>query len=239
MCGESNADMPFVADGTDQGKDYVTYNYTIGGLNDNWKYISKIFYFSTQEKQKEFFHNFKENAELPEGYFLTLNMYSEGEYYLDNIEVVKTTVAGITYYDYALRVDFGYEINHKELLANSATGVLEFDTNLAKVFNGDQELEVDAIELHSDGYLYIFTVDGGLSEADNGNITVSFTNPVDTESGIKYSTLKSPYPWGYEGVRNVYSFEGESAYADETISGIDPQKYLGPKLVSADRKSVV
>ena len=160
--------------------------------------------------------------------------YSEGEYYLDNIEVVKTTVAGITYYDYALRVDFGYEINHKELLANSATGVLEFDTNLAKVFNGDQELEVDAIELHSDGYLYIFTVDGGLSEADNGNITVSFTNPVDTESGIKYSTLKSPYPWGYEGVRNVYSFEGESAYADETISGIDPQKYLGPKLVSAD-----
>ena len=125
MCGESNADMPFVADGTDQGRDYVTYSYDVDGIDGAWQYVSKIFYFSNQEKQEEFFSNFKADAELPAGYFTTMNLYSEGEYYLDDIEIVKTTVAGITFNDDVIRVDFGYDTNIANLAKSTGSGVYE------------------------------------------------------------------------------------------------------------------
>lgn len=221
MQGGENADIPLLdANGNE-------FRYTYQYLNpENYEKYTHMFYFASKENQDAKYNEKHTGAEnySPDAYFATINIFNPGDFYLDEVDLIESPIAGIEFNNDVLRVNFGYATNIATLANASATGRIILPNELASVKVNGEEVAVEAVELKSDGYLYIF-LENYTEEADN--IEVTFTNP-DGESQITYTGTLAP-----EGA--AYSFAGEVAEYNENITGTS-WIYEEPNLISTTPK---
>ncbi len=234
--GFEQVEAPTVAP---SGSEYY-FNYT-SGMTGEWRHIKNVTFFTNKALQDKYFTNYNKNikeiteagdtiyysagmTEFAEQYFITINLYNPGLYQLDDIVLEKATIAGATYTDYAIRIDFGYPTNISAL-AKNAGGSLVLDPAQVSVKVGDQVLTPDYLEGKPDGYLYAFFEEVGLEETDV--VELSFTPAEDCP--IIYTNEKRPSA-DVEGEVKVLPFSAEIADWDETIEQI-PSAWEAPELV--------
>lgn len=256
--GKENLEAPFMSQG---GTQYY-YNYT-EGMTGDWRRISFVSYFSGWDVQNQFFDQFDDNIyeikvndpndvtkndtvywkeiygleKFPEEFFLTINMYNPGTYYLDDIKIEKATMAGCTYnYDF-IKVDLGYPTNIDDLAKASTdpAGIYLLPNSCVKVMAGDQELPIMSVEGKQDGYLYIFIKSEDpsnpfdFSSINADEVRVSFTPPADCP--IVYNTDQRP-SMDVESEMTVLPFESEAIYLDGSLDEY-PYTWAEPKFVSS------
>lgn len=223
MQGDFDRDMPLLAG---NGESYTQQVYNLKAETDGWQRVSQVFWSPAFETQAKFFPQFKADTELTADYFLRFSFTGAGELKVDNIVVEESSIAGVIYNGDALRVDFGYATNGKELAA-AAGGTLILDGSCVKVSQNGDEVEVESVEIKADGNLYIFLPEGYWF-TDEDKVEVSFTNNL----GLTYSTTTAPESWTNPNCA-VYSFESEAAYYDEEFAA-SSVAYEEAELVSSD-----
>ena len=224
MQGGENLDMGFLAsDGTqqfsdisrfqtpDEGKGYYTY--------------TGMFYYSTDAAHKAWYAEQNPTKdELPATYFLTLNVYNPGDFFIDDVIVEQSNIQGIAFRDDVIRVDFGYAIDAAALL-NGQQRLLMPENCVTVKLNGEV-INVMTVELLSDGNFYIFLDDQYPSSGDD-KIEVSFTNPDDPAYRLQYASGKTP-----GGA--VLDFTDEVGVWDDNVDDVYSYKFVTPTMVSAD-----
>jgi hypothetical protein len=210
------------------------YDYTFTGFDPaNWVKKSAMFYFTNDEVQKAYYKTLNpDSAALPINYFLNLNVYNPGTYFIDDISVKKTSIKGITFNGDVIKVDFGYAINSDALRAGKDYSTAVLPTNCVVVKNDGTPLVVEAVELQATGF-YIFLATDYLDDTANGKLTVSFTNPVASNVALKYTDGLRPGAWDTNSNQMVLDFANEDATYDMNMSGIASTLYSAPFLKSA------
>lgn len=218
MQGGENADIPLL---DAQGNEF---KYEVSYFNpDSYEKYVRMFHFASAQLQKDTYaKQHPDKDPLADTFFATFNVFNPGEYFLDEVNLVESPIAGVAYEYYAIRVDFGFPTNIKDLVKNSPLGVVLMPEGCAKVTVNGEEVEVESVELHKNGYMYIYTVD----EIEEGaDVKIAFNNPEDEACQVKYQGTLAP-----EGA--VPSFEGESADFQETISDEYSYMYFEPSMNS-------
>ena len=236
--GFEQVEAPTVAP---SGSEYY-FNYT-SGMTGEWRHIRNVTFFTNKELQDKYFSNYNKNIKeitengdtifysdgmtaFAEQYFITINMYNPGLYSIDDIVLEKSTIAGTSFNDYAIRIDFGYPTNIASL-AKTDGGTLVLDPSQVTLKIGDQTYNPEFLEGKPDGYLYAFVSEDLVLE-DTEVIEVSFTPAADCP--ILYTNEKRPSA-DIESEMQVLPFSGEIADWDETIEQI-PSAWEAPELVS-------
>lgn len=218
MQGGENADIPLL---DAQGNEF---KYEVSYFNpDSYEKYVRMFHFASAQLQKDTYANQHPDKDpLADTFFATFNVFNPGEYFLDEVNLVESPIAGVAYEYYAIRVDFGFPTNIKDLVKNSPLGVVLMPEGCAKVTVNGEEVEVESVELHENGYMYIYTVD----EIEEGaDVKIAFNNPEDEACQVKYQGTLAP-----EGA--VPSFEDEAADYQETISDENSYIYFEPSMSS-------
>ena len=136
MQGGENLDMGFLAANgeqqfsdisrfqtPDEGKGYFTY--------------TGMFYYTTDAAQKAWYAEQNPTKdELPATYFLTLNVYNPGDFYIDDIVVEKAAIQGVQFYNDVIKVNFGYAIS--TTILNGADRLLLPNDCVTVKLNGKQ-----------------------------------------------------------------------------------------------------
>lgn len=218
MQGGENADIPLL---DAQGNEF---KYEVSYFNpDSYEKYVRMFHFASAQLQKDTYaEQHPDKDPLADTFFATFNVFNPGEYFLDEVNLVESPIAGVAYEYYAIRVDFGFPTNIKDLVKNSPLGVVLMPEGCAKVTVNGEEVEVESVELHENGYMYIYTVD----EIEEGaDVKIAFNNPEDEACQVKYQGTLAP-----EGA--VPSFEDEAADYQETISDENSYIYFEPSMSS-------
>ncbi len=218
MQGGENADIPLL---DAQGNEF---KYEVSYFNpDSYEKYVRMFHFASAQLQKDTYaKQHPDKDPLADTFFATFNVMNPGEYYLDEVNLVESPIAGVAYEYYAIRVDFGFPTNIKDLVKNNPLGVVLMPEGCAKVTVNGEEVEVESVELHENGYMYIYTVD----EIEEGaDVKIAFNNPEDEACQVKYQGTLAP-----EGA--VPSFEDEAADYQETISDENSYIYFEPSMSS-------
>ncbi len=226
MQGQENGDIPLLtADSTQQVYD-ISYFQT---PEQGYRKYTMMFFYANQAIQQEYYNNHKgEISELAQKFFLTMNIYSPGDYFIDDVTVDEASIAGVTFNYDVIRIDFGYPTNYKELLAAAGVNKLVYPEGTVKVELNGEAVNILSAELLSDGHLYVF-LDDKYPESGEESVVVSFTNPSDAAYRLKYT--------GKINVDNgqaVLDFTGEAGSPDASITDIYSTVYDLPVLVSAD-----
>lgn len=227
------------------GTEYY-YNYTSGMTND-WRHIRNVTFFTDKATQDKWFSNYNKNIKeiteegdtifysdgmtaFADQYFITINLYNPGIYYLDDIVLEKATIAGIDYNDYAIRVDFGYPTNIDELAKAADNGIVALDPSCVKVTVNGNEVKPDYVEGKADGYLYIFFEDDSFVMNPEDDVKVSFTPAADCP--LQYNTDRRPST-DVESEMVLLAFSNETAEYDGRIEEI-AEAWTAPELVSTN-----
>lgn len=145
----------------------------------------------------------------PDNFFVRLAFVSDStNFYVDNLTITKSSIAGIEHVDDMIRVDFGFDTNLKNLAeaAYAKTGInaIELPGDYFSVYgyyaDGDDSgwwpIEIASAEYHHDGYMYMWSkdIEGEKNPFSNyDSVLVSFTNPVDNaDLCLKYSGTLFP-----------------------------------------------
>lgn len=221
MQGGENLDMGFLAqDGSQFGNDIDRFQEVETGM---YTYTG-LFYYSTDAAHKAWYaENHPDKDELPATYFLTLNVFNPGDFYIDDVVVEKVQPAAPAFCDDVLRLDFGYDTNAKRLLGNNKYVVLPEGTATVTV-NGEAK-QVLSVEIKEDGKIYVFLGDEFYCDAED-DVEVSFHNP-EGDLQIRYADGKTP-----GGA--VADFTNVKATYDENMESVISWVYETPVLVSAD-----
>ena len=221
MQGGENADIPLL---DAQGNEF---RYEVSYLNpDEYEKYTRMFHFASAQLQKDTYaKQHPDKDPLADTFFATFNVINPGEYYLDEVNLVESPIAGVAYEYFAIRVDFGFGTNVADLAGNTKSGILVMPEGCAKVTVNGEEVEVETVELHKNGYMYIYLAGDGI-EDESADVKISFNNPEDEAYQVKYKGTMSP-----EGA--VPSFENESAEFQESISDEASFNYLDPQLVTS------
>ena len=228
MQGGENLDMGFLAANgeqqfsdisrfqtPDEGKGYFTY--------------TGMFYYTNDAAQKAWYAEQNPTKdELPATYFLTLNVYNPGDFYIDDIIVEKAAIQGVQFYNDVIKVNFGYAISTANL--NGADRLLLPNDCVTVKLNGKQ-VNIMTVELRKDGNFYIFLDDeypgDGTYDEKNTKVEVSFTNPTDAAYQLQYANGKTP-----GGA--VMNFTDEVAVYNEGQEDVYSFAFETPSLVSTD-----
>ena len=117
------------------------------------------------------------------------------DYFFDNIEFqlweepVGIKMVGATFYQDAIRVNFGYETNIAALVKAAGGTRVVFPNDIVKVVVNGEAATIMSVEGRPDGNLYIF-IDEGYPENDDDVVEVSFTNP-EGEQQVIYTEGKN------------------------------------------------
>lgn len=145
----------------------------------------------------------------PDNFFVRLAFVSDStNYYVDNLTITKSSIAGIEHVDDMIRVDFGFDTNLKNLAeaAYAKTGInaIELPGDYFSVYgyyaDGDDSgwwpIEIASAEYHHDGYMYMWSkdIEGEKNPFSNyDSVLVSFTNPADkADLCLKYTGTLFP-----------------------------------------------
>lgn len=240
--GMENFDKSFcTSGGTNYGKDQIT-------LNGDWQRVSYLSVYHGKEAIKtvidgqswvgnaifpvafggDSIETYKSHfgGYIPETFFFIVNLNSEGEYFLDDITIEENVaVAGVTFNDECVKIDFGFPTNIADL-AKANGGPVVIDPSQLSVTQGGKPFNIEFLELHSDGYLYGFFPDGnGLDTETDEPVIVSFTPAEDCP--IKYTDAQRRPCEADE----VLGFEGEEAFVDYDIDAFSVA-WSAPELTS-------
>ena len=244
--GMENFDCSFTST---KGNDY---SFDFKSFNGDWKHYSYVTYFTSMKTQNQVLPNgayersWIGNSQYPGGaegetylmhfnnqfpenmFFVVFNMWSAGEYLLDDITIEEGTFNAVTFSDDVIKFDFGYPTNIANLAKAAPDGVFHIDPSLIKVTRGDEILDVYCLEGHSDGFVYAFLTDEMLDPDEE--VYVSLATPAE----ITYNTDKRPavYADG-DAEMPAVQVEDELAYYDETIDAI-PSSWTAPEFLSAN-----
>ena len=148
MQGGEDADIPLLdANGNE-------FRYEVSYFNpQKYEKYTKMFYFASAQLQKDkYAEKNPEAAPLEDKWFATFNIYNPGDYYLDEVDLSESPIAGVSFSGDVIRVDFGYATNITELVSKNPLGRVIMPTDCASVtFNGEPAA-VAAVELQKDGY---------------------------------------------------------------------------------------
>lgn len=224
MQGGENLDMGFLAnDGTQFGND-ISYFQTPSEGKGMRTYTGMFYYSNSADHKAWYAENYPDKDALPDTWFLTINVYCPGDYYIDDVLVEEANVQGVAFNYDVIRLDFGYPVNTAALLNGQKRLLLPNDC--AKVKMNGQEINVLTVEVREDGNVYVF-LDDQYPETPDETIEVAFTNPTDPACQLTYAEGKAP-------AGAVLSFDYEKAYYDENINGLYSYAFEVPELVSAD-----
>ena len=166
---------------------------------------------------------------LPASYFIVVNMYQPGVYTLDDIVLEKNaTVAGVTYAGSAIRVDFGFPTNCRDLaIANGDFCMVDPSVVSVKV-NGEVATPT-TVEIHKDGNFYIFLDMEEYDLQPEDAVEVSFTPGADCP--IVYNTARRPST-DTTGTMPVMAFANEEGSYDSALLDVLSSEWTAPKLLS-------
>lgn len=228
MNGEENADVQLLA------IDSTKFDYT-ANVSNEWKKYTYMFYYSGYDIQAKYFANHKSETSpdsvLADKCFAAIYMYNPGDYYLDEVSMQESEIAGVTYNADAIKVDFGYDTNISALAKTTANGKLQIDNDCAKVNLNGKDIEVVSVELFSDSCMYIFLGDEYPESADD-KVLVSFTNPTGANQ-LKYTSNLRPRSFDADDDSVVRAFSNEAGEYDENIS-VTSSAYDPPTMTSSD-----
>lgn len=171
---------------------------------------TKMFYFASKEEQDaKYDAACAGKAEYDEAnkskYFLTINVYNPGNFEIDDVKIEETTVQSIELGEYVIKVNFGYQTNIASIVATEGTaGIAHLDNNCVTVTANGEPVEIECVELKSNGLMYIYA-----------------TEPIDSEAEVKVS-FKNPgnitYNGGLAAVGAVLDFEDYVANYNEDLA---------------------
>ncbi len=223
MQGVDNADIALIdANGNEQ-------RYEISSLNpDSYETYTRMFYYASAEQQQTAFAAaYPDLGSLQDTYFATINVYDPGDFYLDDVSIVESSIQAVQYSADVIRVDFGYDTNIKTLVAASSLDRVIMPTDCVSVTLNGETAAVDAVELQSDGYLYIFLTQDNYPQGTDDEVVVSFTNPDDASMQLVYAS-------GAAMQGTVQNFSGETATYLEGLEEVASWAYTEPQLVSSE-----
>ena len=177
-------------------------NYLNDSIADRYMYTASYYWnnaWTLHTPERDFNY-----IQQPDNFFVRLAFVSDStNYYVDNLTITKSTIAGIEHDDDMIRVDFGYDTNLKELaeaaLAKTGIDAIELPGDYFSVYgyygDGDESgwwpIDIASAEYHHDGYMYMWSkdIDGEKNPFSNyDSVLVSFTNPVDkADLCLKYN----------------------------------------------------
>ena len=205
------------------------YDYCICNSDSNTAWVRHTAMFHYLNDEVQMYHS----GTPGDGFMVSLALNTpNAEYSVDNISVTESNIAGVYYSGDMLRVDFGFD-NDVSTVARLASGNgVVLNPGCVTVRIGDRQISLSSVELHSDGYMYIWSQDENFDYAD-GDVKVSFRNPRDTEFAIHYTSELRP---GTQttGPTFVEDFTDEVALPDEPwmhYADIIPVIYEAPALV--------
>lgn len=216
--GGENADVALVdGNGNEQ---YPELSY----INpDGYEKYTQMFFFASEALNKEKYG--EKETPLADTFFACFNIYNPGTYYLDEVELVEAAAKDAQFGGDVIRIDFGYPTNISELANAQEIGRVIMPEGCATAKVNGEDAEVEYIELHKDGYLYVFLASE--IEDEDAKVEVSFTNPTDAAYQIKHKgtdiavnnvTETATYN---EEVANVSSFAWEPAIVISTTPAND------------------
>lgn len=224
MQGGEDADIPLLdANGNE-------FKYEVSYFNpEKYEKYTKMFYFASAQLQKDTYAEKNPDKEpLADKWFATFNIYNPGKYYLDEVDLSESPIAGVYFNSDVIRVDFGYATNIKDLVKANPLGRVILPADCASVVLNGEAVKVLAVELQSDGYMYIFldNENGVVSEnPEEDKVEIAFKNPEDETCQVKYKGTLAP-----EGA--VPSFGGEAGEYLEGLDEITSWAYTEPTMVS-------
>ena len=235
--GHEYCDMP-ISTKSGQQYYYATDKNNFPSMDGEWQHLSYVTYFTSKADQDALSESYtgKEDANgeipvaagdpFPNEYGLIINMYSAGEYILDDIKVEEGVAFNqATFLEDAIKLDFGYPTNIADL-AKAAGGTLSLDPSCVSVTADGKAVKAAYVEGKEDGFLYIF-LDGSLVEGQV--VKVSFTPAADCP--ILYSGDQRPSA-DVESDMTVLGFTDEVAYFDYTITAL-PSAWAPAEMVSS------
>ena len=219
MQGYENTDISILdQNGADQTKSQSYFN------PEAYESYSYNFYFADKANQDAQYKAQGKDEAYINNYFATLNIINPGTFYIDEVELVALpgAVDQITYGGDVIRVKYMFNTNIAALAGADALGRVILDRSCASVKVGGETTPVEAVELHKDGYLYIFLEEQYIESETS--VEVSFTNPDDV---INFS--------GTAGDAKVFAFEAVTANGyDEEVANVSSFAYEEAALVSSN-----
>lgn len=181
----------------------------------------------------------------PDTYFARFSFRGPGvTYYVDDIALTESWIAGAEYNGQILRVDFGYDTNLAEIAKASPLKSeklpYEYFDLVGYYYDGEElveeELPIYGAEYHEDGYLYIW-LDGDVTFEGLDSVGMNFRNP-SAETGLQLKYDGSLYPmaldtnWVNAG-KVVPNFFSEPAFYNPEITATS-QDMMPPLVVSVE-----
>jgi len=214
---DNQGNSTFLADITDFQEEAVTY--------------TAMFYYTNHEAHKAWWDaNGANDEELQQKYFLSLNVYSPGDYYIDDIVVEEAAIKGITFRDDVVNVDFGYPTNIADLVKATGAKRIMFPNDCVNVKVNGTDATILSVEGFADGKFYIF-IDENYPESEDAKVEVTFTNPTDPAYRISYAQAAAT------ATGDVPNFTAYAASYDADIADVYSYAYETPVLMKADPES--
>lgn len=219
MQGGEDADISLL---DAQGNEF---RYEVSYFNpDNYEKYTKMFYFASAQLQKDTYaEKYPDREPLADTFFATFNVFNPGDYYLDEVDLHESPIAGVYFSGDVIKVDFGYATNIASLAQASPIGIVQMPKDCAAVKLNGADAEIDCIELHKDGYLYVFLTE--FIETEDAQVEVAFKNPEDASYQVQYSGTLAP-----EGA--AFDFAGEVGEFQSGLEEVYSWAYTEPTMVS-------
>lgn len=227
MQGGENLDMGFLASNGEQQLNDISQFQTPDEGKGYYTYTG-MFYYTNDAAQKAWYAEQNPTKdELPATYFLTLNVYNPGDFFIDDVIVEKANVGAVTFRDDVIRVNFGYAIDYQSLLKGQNRLLMPNDC--VKVMLNGEQVNVLTVELLNDGSFYIF-LDDMYPSGPEDDVKVSFTNPSDPAFELQYAQGRTPGG-------TVFNFADEAAVYDEDMPDVYSFAFVTPTLVASEPES--
>lgn len=221
MQGGEDADIPLLdAKGNE-------FRYELSLFNpDQYEKYTRMFYFASAQLQKDTYAEKNPDKEpLADKWFATFNVYNPGDYYLDEVDLSESPIAAVNFAYEAIRVDFGYATNIKDLVKQNPLGRVIMPEGCASVKLNGADVPVAAVELQSDGFMYIFLDGVSFENPETDKVEIAFKNPADESYQVKYAGTLAP-----EGA--VPDFTDNTGEYLEEVGEATSWAYSEPALVS-------
>lgn len=212
-CGTDNHDVPFVAKGN------KTFDYSLTGFSPTeYRKFTRMYYYTNHAVEDSYYKTLSWKAAGFENnkFFLTINAYCPGDYYIDNLSIDKAEIADISFNLDVIKIDFGYTTNAATLTKGLPSSTLLLDNNCVAVKVNGSDATIHSVELKSDGSLYVFLEDG-YPEDGNADVKVSFTNTTGAKQ-LNYDGDLFPCSWDDNATKVVKNITDYKASYDDGIN---------------------
>jgi len=146
---------------------------------------------------------------LPQNFFMLFNIFTPGNYAIDDLAMYESTIGGVQYNKTKLTVDFGYNINVAGLGINGiSVKSIDYPKTAFVVKANGTPVEIQSVTVSADQKV---TITLATELSPTAAVTVDFTNPTSGAFILSYSDVKHPYSYDPADTYKVNNFTGEVA----------------------------